>query len=353
MYKLEHIPLPDLEVKPIEELHESATYFPPLNGRYEVKAGLKVHPSCFGNGKLDRQIFQIDENFPIYRQAKLQSRKERLDKYYQTHNYSDAVASVVAGLMIKNFTLEYPQYFYIRQINHDNFALHCQLTGEILYLNQDYQLQQVEGKSDISNPEPNYVSSLDALASQVQEDFTVISQMDNTNWISAIHVCLPSHWSAEEKIGKNFATIHAPVIGMEKINLRENAIVKTMITQPPMVRFVWELSTDTRLNHHPDSLPAKEFNIHHPQLYLRIERHVICGFPQQEAALTVVRTYFRDLVKMKKNAILHKSRSASLEISQLISALDSMSDASIKYKRLANSYSHILDWLKDSTYIID
>jgi dimethylamine monooxygenase subunit A len=349
MYRSEQILLTELKVKPIEELQEAATYFPPLNGRYEVKPGLKAHPSCFGNGKLDQQIFQIDENFPIYRQAKLQSRGERLEKYYQTHNYSDAVASVVAGLMIEKLTVEYPQYFYIRHINQDNFALHCQLTGDILYFDQDYQLQQVEGKSDILNIEPNYVSSLDALASQVQEDFTVISQKnDDINWISAIHVCLPSHWSAEEKIGQDFATIHAPVAGMEKINRYGHLIVKKMITQSPMVRFVWELSTDTRLNHHQNSPPEKEFNIQNPQLYLRIERHVIWGFPQQEAALTVVRTYFRDLVQIKRNAVVHKSRSASLEISQLTSALESMNDASIKYKRLAKSYSHILDWLKDS-----
>jgi dimethylamine monooxygenase subunit A len=346
MRQLETTLLPGLEVKPVEELEGCATYFPLLNGRYEVKPGLKPHPSCFGNGKLDQQVFQIDDNFSLYRQAKLQSRSERLDKYYQTHNYSDAVASVVASLMIEKFITEYPQYFQKKYIESNNFALHCQLTGEILYFNQDYQLHHVENKFNL--PNPGYVSSLDALASQVQEDFTVISREGSEkNWISAIHACLPSNWTPEEKIGKDFAGVHAPVVGMEKMNKQGNAIVKTMITQPPMVRFVWELSTDTRLNYHPDSPPAKEFNIYDPQLYLRIERHIIWGFPQQEAALTVVRTYFRDLVKMKENAVLEKSVSSPSEISLLISALESMGEASIKYKRLVKSYSPILKWLQE------
>jgi dimethylamine monooxygenase subunit A len=346
MRQLETTLLPALEVKPVEELKGCATYFPLFNGRYEVKPGLKSHPFDFGNGQLDQQVFQIDKNFPLYRQTKLQSRSERLNKYYQTHNYSDTTASVVASLIVEKLTIEYPQYFQKVPISPNSFALHCQLTGEVLYFNQDYQLQHVESKFNL--PDPCYVSSLDALASQVQEDFTVISREGSEkNWISAIHSCLPSNWAAEEKIGKDFAGVHAPVVGMEKMNLQGNIIVKTMITQPPMVRFVWELCTDTRLNYHPDSPPTKEFNINHPQLYLRVERQIIWGFPQQESALTVVRTYFRDLKKMKENAVLEKSVSSPSEISLLISVLESMGEASIKYKRLGKSHAPILKWLKE------
>lgn len=43
---------------------------------------------------------------------------------------------------------------------------------------------------------------------------------------------------------------------MEKINRRGDAIAHTMITHKPMVRFAWGLSTDTRLNHHPESPPG-------------------------------------------------------------------------------------------------
>ncbi|MEH2315065.1 MAG: heme-dependent oxidative N-demethylase subunit alpha family protein [Nostoc sp.] len=48
------------------------------------------------------------------------------------------------------------------------------------------------------------------------------------NWLSAVHLCYPNHWSAEEKIGKDFATIHALVAGMEKINRRGDAIASGM-----------------------------------------------------------------------------------------------------------------------------
>jgi hypothetical protein len=71
----------------------------------------------------------------------------------------------------------------------------------------------------------------------VQEDLAVVCRSaDGSNWMSAIHLCYPNYWAAEEKIGKDFATIYAPVAGMEKINRRADAIVHTMIVREPMVR---------------------------------------------------------------------------------------------------------------------
>lgn len=75
---------------------------------------------------------------------------------------------------------------------------------------------------------------------------------------------------------------------MEKINRRGDAIAHTMITHKPMVRFAWGLSTDTRLNHHPESPPGvsvsewqnRNFDSQHSQLYLRIDRQQIWGLPE-------------------------------------------------------------------------
>ncbi|MCX7594913.1 MAG: DUF3445 domain-containing protein, partial [Fischerella sp.] len=157
--------------------------------------------------------------------------------------------------------------------------------------------------------------------------------------------CYPNHWSAEEKIGKDFATVHAPVAGMEKINRRASAIVNTMIVQKPMVRFAWGLSTDTRLNHHPEppaNVPVKQWlgrNFHreHPRLYLRIERQVIWGLPEYEAALFTIRTYFRDCSAIKKDPQLRCKLSA---------AIRSMTPESLIYKGLAESKASILAWLE-------
>ncbi|YAF98260.1 MAG: DUF3445 domain-containing protein [Nodularia sp. CChRGM 3473] len=326
----------------VQPSNHSACYFPLMSGRYEVKPGMMPFGCCLGNGQADQQVFQIDDNFTDYRQSKLLARAERLSKYYQTSNYSQAVAGAIARLIITRLTQEHPQYFDCQKIA-NTLIFHNQLTQETLCLNTDWQLQQVQGSQVV----PAYASILDALAAQVQEDFTVVCRAeDGSNWLSAVHLCYPNHWSAEEKIGKNFAAIHAPVAGMEKINRRADAIVNTMITQKPMVRFAWGLSTDTRLNHHPEPPPdvsvndwqGRSFDQQQPQLYLRIERQVIWGLPEYEAALFTIRTYLRDCSVVKQDPVLR---------SKLYAAIESMTSASLVYKGLTDSKDSILQWLEE------
>ncbi|KAB8314622.1 DUF3445 domain-containing protein [Tolypothrix campylonemoides VB511288] len=333
------------EAKTVEASADSACYFPLDNGRYEVKPGFMPFGSCLGNGEADKQVFQIDGNFAHYRQTKLLARAERLSKYYQTCNYSHGVAGAIARLIIDRLTQEHPQYFHSQRLDNSNLAFHSKLTGETLYLDADWQLRQVETQG--SQVFPSYASTLDAIAAQVQEDITVICRCaDGSNWLSAVHLCYPNHWSADEKIGKDFTTIHAPVAGMEKINRRASGIVNTMIVREPMVRFAWGLSTDTRLNHHPEP-PAnvsinewhgRQFDRDNPRLFLRIERQVIWGLPQYDAALFTIRTYFRDCTEIKKDILLR---------SKLSAAIQSMTPDSLEYKGLQESRDNILAWLEE------
>jgi hypothetical protein len=327
---------------PIESMLQEATvetkdspwYFPLENGKYEVKPGLMplVKDLCNAN---DSKVFQIDSNYNHYRQVKLAARGESLAKYYQTYNYSKEVASAIARLIITRLIQEHPQYFNLEQ-SEDTFKFHNQLTQETLYIDKNWEL--------LAN-HTSYTSTLDALAAQVQEDLTVISRAkDGSNWLSAVHLCFPNHWSAQEKIGKDFATVHAPVAGMEKINSKADGIVNTMINRKPMVRFAWGLSTDTRLNHHPEPPPnisteqwhGRRFNLDNPRLYLRIERQVIWGLPEYAAALFTIRTYFRDCQVIKQDTSLQ---------SKLIAAIKSMTLDSLRYKGLIESKNSILEWL--------
>ena len=333
------------EAKTVEASSASACYFPLDNGRYEVKPGFIPFGSCLGNGKADKQVFQIDGNFAHYRQTKLLARAERLSKYYLTCNYSHGVAGAISRLIIDRLTQEHPHYFHTQQLANGDLAFHCQLTGEILYLDADCELRQVETQGN--QVFPPYASTLDAIAAQVQEDITVICRSaDGSNWLSAVHLCYPNHWSAEEKVGKDFTTIHAPVAGIEKINRRASAIVNTMIVREPMVRFAWGLSTDSRLNHHPEP-PAdvsinewlgRQFDRDNPRVFLRIERQVIWGLPEYEAALFTIRTYFRDCTEIKKDTVLR---------SKLSAAIQSMTQDSLVYKGLTESRDSILAWLEE------
>lgn len=325
---------------PVDQLPDSPRYFPMERGRYEVKPGLIKFGTDLGQGVWDQRVFHIDENFSHYYQMKQLARRESLEKYYQTQDFAPEVEQVIAKFILERLTQEYPQHFQ-NSLEKNCPVFHNQLTGETLYFNANYDLQYTTG---LTLELPPYRSALDALAHQVQEDITVVIQRGERHWVSAIHACFPNHWAIQAKIGREFAQIHAPVAGMTAMNRRGDALVQTMITQPPTVRFAWGLSTDTRLNHHPEPPPhvdpqrwqGRNFHPHDPKLYLRVERQVIWGFPAVKAALFTIRTYFQDVAVLKQNP----TQSALLQ-----SAIQSMSPASLEYKGLADQKAEILAWL--------
>ncbi len=327
---------PTVEVTP-----DAARYRPFAHGRYDVKPGLRPLGTDFRNGCADHQVFQLDGNYSHYHQLKQAARAEQLSKYYQTHEYTPAVATAIAQFIAHRLQQDQPQTFQLSTLG-EQPTLHNHRTGETLTFDASWQLQGVSGQPSVA-----YASALDALASQIQEDLAVICQQGERHWVSAIHLCFPNHWAATEKIGQDFAAVHAPVAGMEKLNQRGHLLAHSMIKHPPSVRFAWGLSTDTRLNHHPlpphgvsdDRWQGRQFMPQQPRLFVRVERQVIWGFPAINAALFTIRTYFWNCALIKHQ---HELRSP------LLKALQSMSMDALVYKGLAHSKDAILAWLNQA-----
>lgn len=318
-----------------------ACYFPLDGHRFELKAGLHILGTDFGNGDADMKVFQIDASFDHYRQSKLRARAERLSKYYQLHQYAPAVAQQIARFIAYRLTQEHAGYFSVEQRTGGGTVLNCALTGEALVFAADMQLIEADSQVD-----PPYVSSLDALACQTQEDLAILRVSDQ-QWLSALHLCFPNHWAAEEKIGRNFAEIHSPVPGIEKINAKAAALVDAMIYKGPYVRFAWGLSTDTHLNHHPQPRPdvahhawqGRAFNQTRPRLWLRVERQTSWGFPRIATALFTIRTYFTDCRYIRRDPA---------KLSRLICAIESMAPETLRYKGIADAKAEILQWLRST-----
>jgi len=315
---------------------DGARYFPAASGIYDVKPGLVPLGTDMGNGDRDGQVFQFDEGFADYRRAKLAARSERLGKYYQTRDFGAEVMAAVCGFAARRLAEEHAERFALEEGGAE-MALRCAPTGETLRFDGD--MQKVEG-GDVA---PAYVDPFDALASQVQEDLAVVRRVDGRDWTCAIHLCSPYRWTAEEKIGLDFVTMHLPVPGME--NFRRPGMVNVMVQRGPLVRFVWELTTDRRLNHHrepppgvdPEAWKERPFDAADPRLFLRVEREVVWSFPEQEAALLAVRVYFRDGEEIRNDPELS---------GPLCAAIESMSPESLAYKGLAQSRDDILGWLR-------
>lgn len=313
-------------------------YFPLTDRGYEIKPGFARLGVDMGNGAANGLLFQMDSGFAHVRRVKERARAERLGKYWCRHNLSPAVEAGVARFFAEQLTREHPRHFRLE--GHDNGCrLHCALTGEVLHFDRAMELKDVEGPG----AEPPYDGALDALACQVQEDLAITCRDDEGEWVAAVHLCGANHWSAEEKVGQSFAAVHAPVAGMEALSARAESLVAAMIEKGPFVRFAWGLSTDRRLNHHPQPPPGidadawhgRSFNVDRPTLYMRVERQVLWPFRPLNASLFAIRPYFYDCADLDA-----KQRA------QLASALEGMSPATLEYKGLAASRTAMCAWLR-------
>ena len=271
----------------------------------------------------------------------LGARSERLSKYLQTTPaFTDAVAAAGCGFVAHRFAEEHPEHFRLRA-RESGAELGCGFTGETLRFDDGWRLVDAHPQ-----PSPPYASALDALASQVAEDLAVVVRhADEGDEVCAIYLCAANHWAAEDKIGRSFFAVHAPVPGIDPINRNAYRMVRIMEGRGPFVRFVWGLATDTRLNHHPEPPPGiaaeawrgRRFEAAAPSLFVRVERQVTWGFPEARASLFAIRNSFRDGQAVRADAALNAA---------LCSALASMDAHQAQYKGVAHSREAILAWLR-------
>jgi hypothetical protein len=324
-------------------LAQPVRYFPLEKGVYAVAPGLSTLGTPFGNGEADAKLLQFDSAFAEYRANRVRCRSERLSKYCLTDRLAPEVARAAARLLLDRLVVEHPLHFLL-SIARPLSTLECRLTGETLVFDEALQLVEARSPSALAPP---YVSAWDALCSQLQEDVAiVVAPPGQTDWLAALHLCSPSHWAGEDKIGRAFTTIHRPIPGIEKINRAAASFVDAMINKGPYVRFVWGFGTDQRLNHHPSPPPGiapeewrgRKFKLNDPtsKLSLRVERQCTIGLPEVHAAIFTIRTYF-----IEGEMIRRDPREREL----LRSALLSMTPESLAYKGLTESLADLLEWL--------
>ena len=82
-----------------------------------------------------------------------------------------------------------------------------------------------------------------------EEDFAIIDGASATlPWLA---VCLPSRWAPEEKIGRHFAEVHAPVADNQLLIEASDRLARLVTGSDRWERFVWTISADPRLHQHP------------------------------------------------------------------------------------------------------
>ena len=314
-----------------------AVYTPFDSGVYKVSAGFSGLARTFGNGDAYAKVFQIDSDFFAFRENIRALRSE--DRFEKYHRESEAFSDIrhnVLAFIVERLCKEYPDHFSFSKDGRE-IVVECSLTNETIRIDRNYEL--------VSNDETGYGSAFDALASQVQEDLAVVRVDEKGDRVVALHVTAPNYWDPSEKLDKSFVEVHEPVAGIGTRTPKAEAMMRAMTRDVRYQRFVWGLTTDRRLNHHPvqpegfaaskEEWHGRRFDPDNPELYIRVERQVIIGFQEVSAFLFCIRPHFVDCAKMTPEL------RASLRI-----ALQSMSPESRVYKRLDGDFDAIVKFLE-------
>lgn len=172
---------------------------------------------------------------------------------------------------------------------------------------------------------------LDWIGRQVQEDLLLMDGATAACPLVAGQLCFANRWSLEEKLGRSFLEIHAPVPGFgEQIGRSSNLLLERLKVDRPVWRYNWSLVLGGELD-----LSTKVYAAVQAQMppvttancgalcFFRTERQTLARLPQTGAVLFTVHTYRTPLDTLARDPAWAR---------QFLAVLDGASPALLTYK---------------------
>ena len=179
-----------------------------------------------------------------------------------------------------------------------------------------------------------------AAAESLQEDFVILKQNNDTLRTEYLSVCFPSRWDPREKLGLDFAAIHAPVADNQTLIAAGQSIMTMAFMKQPMLRHVWLIVPSASLNQHPEQNEAwwtealRDMSPLLTNLFFRVERQTTWPLPHLQRAVFFIRVMMSPLVDVIKAA---PGRAA-----ELAASLRSMTPEVIAYRGMTDAMPRLL-----------
>lgn len=189
-------------------------------------------------------------------------------------------------------------------------------------------------------PAPYRAAALLSLA--FAEDFAIID--GTTARIPWLAVCLPSHWSPQDKVGRHFAEVHAPVADNRLLLTASDHLARLVTGTQRWERFVWTITSQPQLDMHPlrvakptwPSAADGDSDALAAMATFRTEHQTFIPVPGAGQAIFTIHVESRPLVQVAGEAVV---------AAPLHAALASMSDAVLAYRGLTDARDRLLAWL--------
>ncbi len=167
------------------------------------------------------------------------------------------------------------------------------------------------------------------------EDFALVDARNGTlPWLA---VALPSHWSPQDKVGRHFAQVHAPVAD-NALLLKASESLMRLVTGPERwERFVWTITDQPRLRAHPaQSHGTRWQDTAVAQAWFRSEHQTFIALPALQQAVFTIHIEVQPLADVAQAPVRAKA---------LHDAVNTMSDAVLTYRGLHTVHEPLLAWL--------
>lgn len=182
--------------------------------------------------------------------------------------------------------------------------------------------------------------TVESVALGMQEDFVILRADPDALRTEFLSVAFPSRWDPREKLGRDFAAIHAPVADSAALLAAAPAFMRLAFEREPMLRHVWLIVPSPALDQHPEANVAgwqaalADPRLLLPRLYFRVERQTTWPLPALGRAVFFIRILTSPLLDV---LAVETPRAAALA-----SALRSMTPAVVAYRGMAAALPRLL-----------
>ena len=184
------------------------------------------------------------------------------------------------------------------------------------------------------------LAAIHDLAQSPQEDFVILKHDGETLRTEYLSVCFPSRWDPRDKLGLDFAAIHAPVADNQTLLAAGQNIMTMAFMKQPMLRHVWLIVPSASLDQHPDKNQAwwtevlRDMSPLLPNLFFRVERQTTWPLPQFQRAVFFIRVMMSPLVDVLATT--------PARASELAASLRSMTPEVVAYRGMTDAMPRLL-----------
>lgn len=273
------------DASPLAQLNsldqEPAHYFPVSAKPLVMEAGFSPLSASFGNGPRDQLYFQRDKEWRHYLEEKQAVEPER---HWAVSRGPEHLKLHLAALRWLTQT--------------QALELGAPPSSEVSSMIQR-----------LSSGEPPSAGALSSvyheLSLRAQEDLALLAELPSSSLVMG-EISMPSHWSPQRIKEVSFWEIHTPVPGFPRDDRVSARLGRMIAERGPLVRFVWTIATDPKLDHHPKHrrTPWEEAR----GLWFRVERQLTVPL-EGMGALFLIRTYLYPLsaLSVEERATLNEA----------------------------------------------